>query len=474
MTTTFGLKSDDVAQALVLQPDGRILAVGYRASGGDDSEFALARYNADGTLDASFGTGGKVTTALGFADAGVLDPEGRIVAAGSMLVSRPDFDFAVARYAANGALDPSFGSGGKVMTSFGSTTDLAEAVALQADGKIVAAGTSGVSELRNNAFALVRYSPDGTLDQGFGSGGKVTTKFSSPGYDAASALAIQPDGKIVVAGSNFVASREGPSDFALARYNPDGTLDASFGAGGKVTTTFGTGGDFGNALVLQPDGKIVVVGYTYVGGVAGQSYFALARYRADGTLDPGFGFAGKVTTDFGPGGASAWAAALQPDGKIVAAGTGPGGAFALARYGTNGALDTSFGTGGTVTTAVGMEDEAQVGAVAVGSQGKVIAAGWSSTCTYQDFALTRYLPNGSLDTSFGYTDKRCIVPNLKGKRLETAKATIKQRNCQVGAIGKAFSRTVRKGYVIDQFPRAGTPCKPGQKVVLSVSRGKRR
>jgi uncharacterized delta-60 repeat protein len=270
-----------------------------------------------------------------------------------------------------------------------------------------------------------------------------------------------------------VATREGASDFALARYNADGTLDASFGAGGKVTTTFGSGSDFANAAVLQPDGKLVVVGYTYVGGVAGQSYFALARYRTDGSLDSSFGSGGRVTTDFGPGGGTAWAAALQPDGKILAAGTGPGGTFALVRYNPNGTLDPSFGTGGTLTTAVGLRDEGSANALALGPGGDVVAGAWSSTCTYQDFELTRYLPSGSPDASFGSTDKRCIVPNVKGKKLEAAKATIKRRDCELGPIGKAFSRTVKKGNVIGQFPRAGTACMPGQKVVLSVSKGKR-
>jgi len=416
--------------------------------------------------------GGKVRTAFGFATAGVLQPDGRIVAAGSILVNRPDFDFALARYDAEGVLDAGFGSGGKVTTTFGSTADLAQGVALQPDGRIVVAGSSGYPQQRDEAFALARYNVDGSLDLGFGTGGKVTTKFSSPGDDSARALVLQPDGKIVLIGSDFVATREGASDFALARYDIDGSLDRTFGTGGKVTTTFGSGSDLANAAVLQPDGKLVVAGYTYVGGVAGQSYFALARYRTDGTLDPSFGSGGRVTTDFGPGGGSAWAAALQPDGKILAAGTGPGGTFALARYRTDGTLDPSFGTGGTVTTPVGLRDEGFANALALGPAGLVVAGGWSSSCTYQDFELARYMPDGSLDASFGSTDKRCLVPNVKGKKLEAAKATIRGRDCALGPVGKAFSRTVKKGYVIGQFPRAGTPCLPGQKIVLSVSKGK--
>ena len=301
VTTTFGPKSDDVAQALVLQRDGKIVVVGYRSPGGEDSEFALARYRPNGTLDSSFGTGGKVTTAFGFANAAALEPDGRIVAVGGILVNRPDFDFALARYTASGALDSSFGSGGKVTTTFGPTADLAQALALQPDGRIVVAGSSGFPQQRDDAFALARYDANGTLDSGFGAGGRVTTRFTTPGDDTARAVFLQPDGKIVAVGSNFVAAREGSSDFALARYDARGVLDRSFGSGGKVTTSFGTGSDFANAGVLQPDGKLVAAGYTYVGGVAGRSYFALARYGVDGALDESFGSARPCHDRLRPG-----------------------------------------------------------------------------------------------------------------------------------------------------------------------------
>jgi uncharacterized delta-60 repeat protein len=471
VTTTFGLESDDVAQGLLLQSDGRIVAVGYRAGDGDSSEFALARYNANGALDPSFGTGGKVTTDFGFANAGALQPDGRIVAAGSNLVSRPDFDFALARYNSNGTLDASFGADGKVTTTFGPTTDYVEALALQPDGRIVVAGSSRSPEQRNGVFALARYSADGKLDPSFGTGGKVMTSFGSARDDSAEALALEPDGKIVAAGSDFLGA-ERRSVFGVARYTSDGSLDPSFGSGGMVTTSFGATSDIANAIVLQPDGKIVVAGYSFLLSV-GPSAFALARYTADGTLDPSFGAGGKVTTDFGPGGSTAWAVALQPDGKIVAAGTAGPGTFALARYNPDGSLDQSFGSGGKLTTAVASE-EALAHALAVQGEGKIVAAGWSVTCTYQDFTVARYTLNGSPDPTFGSSQIRCVVPNVRGKELKAAKAAITRRDCSVGPISKAFSRTVKKGRVIDQYPRAGTQCSPGRKVVLLVSKGKRR
>ncbi len=198
-----------------------------------------------------------------------------------------------------GALDPSFGSGGIVVTDFnGSIDDAAFAVAVQPDGKILAAGYVFSSAATNYDFALARYLPDGSLDPSFGTNGQVATDFHGS-TDVARAIALQPDGKIVVAGRAL--RLDGPFfDFALARYNTDGSLDASFGVGGKITTDFdGNGGaDLAFALALQPDGKIVAAGSTSNIGVSG---FALARYNADGSLDAGFGTAGKVATRFAGG-----------------------------------------------------------------------------------------------------------------------------------------------------------------------------
>src|SRR5262249_51395919 len=176
-------------------------------------------------------------------------------------------------------------------------------------------------------FAVARYNADGTLDTTFSFDGKVTTDFG--GDDRAFSVAIQADGKIVVAGASLTNPGD---DFALARYNPDGSLDAGFGTGGKVTTAFGSGLDHANACTIQADGKIVAVG-------ADGGDFALARYNSDGSLDGTFGTGGKVTTDFGGQLEEAFGVAMQADGKIVAAGAAAGG-FALARYYPDGHLDS--------------------------------------------------------------------------------------------------------------------------------------
>src|SRR5262249_31918578 len=210
----------------------------------------------------------------------------------------------------------SFGSGGIVTTDFFGRLDRAFAVAVQADGKILAAGIAAKPGEQRN-FALARYNSDGSLDPGFGSNGRVTTDFYGL-LDNAYALAIQPDGKIVAAGSATIPGSN-TNEFALARYDADGTLDSTFGNGGKVATAVLALNDPALALALQSDGKIVAGGFALI---AGLNYdFALVRYSGvDGTPDPGFGTGGVVLTDFAGGDDEIKALAIQSDGKIIAGG----------------------------------------------------------------------------------------------------------------------------------------------------------
>jgi uncharacterized delta-60 repeat protein len=330
----------DAASAVAIQTDGKVVAAGGTAPGGFCCQFALMRLNSDGSLDATFGNGGTVTTPFGgisTASALAIQADGKIVAAGSK------FDpfgsgFALARYNSDGSLDSTFDGDGKVVTGFSGASDRAAAVSIQADGKIVAAGAGGPA----NDFVLARYQPDGSLDPTFGSGGKVSTDFG--GFDAANAATLQPDGKIVAAGIGGFFSR-----FALARYESDGSLDAGFGSGGKVTTSFaGENIESANGVAIQQNDKIVAAGRAFI---QFDSSFALARYNADGSLDSTFGSGGKITTDFGnPADVGvlcpparkdcsediAAAVAIQPDGNIVAVGGGgaciPPCLWTLARY----------------------------------------------------------------------------------------------------------------------------------------------
>jgi uncharacterized delta-60 repeat protein len=302
-----------IAEGVAVQTDGRIVAAGRANAGGGNMDFALVRYDADGSLDPSFGSGGKVTTGLSSpqdeARAVVIQPDGKIVVAGATWVGYQGEAIALARYDPDGTLDGTFGAGGIVTTSIRNHRASALGLALQSDGKLVAAGTTNdISEA--SVFALVRYDSDGSLDAGFGTGGKVTEPCCGSAFD----VAATPDGKLLVVGTGAV----------LARYDPDGTLDASFAGGGLVTLPLAA-----RTLALQPDRKVVAAGLVHHPPLAHWD-FALARYRADGSPDAAFGNAGTVVTQIGNQ-SDINALVVQPDGKLVAAGNTDDG-LALARY----------------------------------------------------------------------------------------------------------------------------------------------
>jgi uncharacterized delta-60 repeat protein len=439
-TSFFGVF--DRAWAAAVQTDGKIVAAGD-AVDSSIRDFALARYNTDGSLDPTFGVGGEVTTSFfgsnDEARAVAIQGDGKIVVAGWALNASTDWDFALARYKTDGSLDSTFGTGGKVTTDFFGFADFANAVAIQGDSKIVVAGDAAHSftSPTNYDFALARYNADGTLDSTFGSGGKVTTEFSG-NDDSAQGLAIQGDGKIVAAGFAVVTAPVG--DFALARYNPDGTLDTAFGTGGKVTTDFRGGSDAAHGVAIQGDGKIVAAGVNAIGN----GDFALARYNADGTLDGTFGTGGRVSTGFLGDRDSATAVAIQGDGKIVAVGSANGTdyEFALARYNPDGTLDGTFGSGGKVTTDFFGGDDFANGA-AIQADGDITAAGYAPTGSSTEFALARYQGAGLAITSVspaavgqGGTAKLKIV----GSRFQTG-ATASVSGTGVSVVSTTFVET---------------------------------
>ncbi|WP_329570964.1 calcium-binding protein [Streptomyces sp. NBC_01361] len=249
--TDFGAGGPQEAFAVTVQANGAIVAVGESGA-----NVALARYNPDGSLDTGFDGDGKVTTGFAGGSASAYDvamqSDGRIVVTGRAGYNFPAnaSDFALARYNSDGSLDTGFSGDGKVTTPF-ADADVAAGVKVQTDGKIVVAGTSDFD------FALARYNPDGSLDTGFSGDGKVATSFGAGTLDGSSDLALQSDGKIVAAGIS-------QADFAVARYNADGSLDGGFGTGGKVTTDVSTFGyfDTASAVAVQSDGKIVASGNT--------------------------------------------------------------------------------------------------------------------------------------------------------------------------------------------------------------------
>jgi uncharacterized delta-60 repeat protein len=378
---------------VIIQPDGKIVTAGS-AFNGSNYDFALARYDTDGTLDAAFGSGGKVMTDFGGlfdqATAVALQSDKKIVVAGLTDQGQGNAnDLAVARYNTDGSLDTSFGSGGKQVLDLSGDDDVVTAIAIQSDGKILIAGVTGRNGGRD--FLLARLNVDGTLDTtGLAPLGWVRTDFAG-GADVAKSVAIQGDGKIVLAGYSDQGSNATGADFALARYNTDGSPDATFGAGGKMTSDFGSSDDYIEAISIQPnDGKLVVAGHSSVGPTAD---FAFARYNTDGRLDATFGSGGRFTADMAGDQDYAYALALQTDGKIVAAGYSAGGNsdFAVMRLTAAGALDAQFGSGGkTKIDFSGGDDEAD--SVAVQADGKIIIAGWAATATGDDFAVARLTP----------------------------------------------------------------------------------
>ena len=321
VTTDLGPGMQDEGQAVALQADGKIVAAGF-AGVGADGDFALVRYNADGSLDSSFGSGGIVTTDFfGASDAAhdvVIQPDGKIIAVGYTRDSNST-DFALARYQGDGSLDTTFGSGGLVTSAFAEDTIGVSAVVLQPDGKIIVCG--GVfNDDTIVDFALARYHSNGSLDTTFGTGGLVTAHLTNK--DAFNDVALLPDGRIIAAGTSQIDGVTG-FDFVLARYHDDGALDTSFGSGGFVITDFAGRTDWVNSVVIQDDGKIVAAGRVDLA----DPDFGLARYNSDGTLDTTFSEDGLVTTDFSNGTNEVYALALQNDGRIVAVGRGGGSQF---------------------------------------------------------------------------------------------------------------------------------------------------
>jgi eukaryotic-like serine/threonine-protein kinase len=335
VVTTRLVKGDQHANCVAVQPDGKILVAGYVGDSGN-RKLALLRYQSNGKRDETFGRDGAVTEFWdedGTADALAVQPDGKIVVAGSGLKGGIRF-FALVRYTTAGELDHAFGDRGKRTSVFvpGQDWGGATSVAVQGDGKIVVTGPAH-DKVLGYVFFLARYTSTGDLDTDFGTGGNTRAMVSGPPYSY-SKVALQPDGKIVVAGSDH----QGDYMFSLARFTAAGRPDSTFGKGGKHSTKVGERNNFLRALALQADGGIVLAGSAQIGSI---EHFALARFTSDGNLDPHFGMGGKVTTDFG-GKSNAYALLVQPDGKIVVVGeiySGDRPALALARYRSDGGLD---------------------------------------------------------------------------------------------------------------------------------------
>jgi uncharacterized delta-60 repeat protein len=299
-----------------------------------------------------------------------------------------------------GDLDPSFGRGGKLRTSLSRGSDSATRIAVQDDGKIVTVGTGDRGDERD--LLLARFLPDGALDRAFGDRGRVFFGFKRKTERGAS-IALQEDGCIVVAAQ--VEKGDNTARMLLTRFTSDGRYDPSFGQEGRVTTAFDDLYLSPRAVLVTTSGAIVVGGEGFVGGLegSGERVWILARYRSNGRLDRDFGNNGRVVLPLGNG---LEALAEQPDGKIVAGGAvGPGQVdFAVARLLADGSLDASFGDAGVARTSFGAQND-YVHAVAVDALGRIVAAGRTWSTFSPNVALARYLPNGAPDPEFGIDGK---------------------------------------------------------------------
>ena len=440
-----------IALAVTLVSAGiLIITIAARAGQPDHMDYVY--------LDPSFGSDGKVVTQVNgseqnYANALVLQPDGKPVVAGYNLSTEAGENIALARYNPDGSLDESFGSGGVVSTDFMGGDDRANALAFQTDGKLV---TAGCAQDGFQKMALFRYNPDGSLDKSWGGStpwdgdGKVTTFFYDNYPSCANAVAIQPDGKIVAAG---YTESENEDEMAIARFNPDGSLDTAFNGSGIY---FSTSAYKAQGIVIQQDGKIVIVdgtepivvrlkpegvlddtfgkkgvfkadtwfwpyniaiqpdGKLLIIGTAGWGGFWIERINPDGSVDESFGKAGSTTTKIGPpvGFDTPFALTVLPDQKIVVAGSSdtqplgwpwqPPRVFAVVRYNPDGSLDTGFNGDGYVLTQFNVDSgntDNIARSVVVQPDGKLVVAGYADLAgpdgnTIYQFALARYANQG--------------------------------------------------------------------------------
>ena len=393
----------DQAFASVLQGDGKLIVVG-RAFDAASGDFAVVRYNPDGSLDPTFGSAGTLTLdfngALDEARGVLVQPGGGIVVVGSAFnpsTNRPEF--ALARFDSSGNLDASFGSAGKLSLSLTGNIDSAYAVAMQPNGSLLVAGEAA------NGFALTRFDSNGNLDLSYGQGDGIAVVPGFGGVAAGLKVVVQPDGKAVVVGIGYVNTTNN-YDVVVARFTADGVLDPSFSGDGFLTLDLSGGfNEDATSVILQPDGQIVVSAGP--GNSSNGFDFLLLRFNPDGTPDLSFGGGdGIASVDFAPFGQGK-SVVQQGDGKFIVSGT-VGANFAMSRFTSNGILDTSFGSAGLVMTdlAAGSNDDAT--SMLLLPDGRILLTGTSNG----DFALVRYNADGSLDASTANLQEDANSPSL--------------------------------------------------------------
>ncbi|MES2543564.1 MAG: T9SS type A sorting domain-containing protein [Bacteroidota bacterium] len=353
-------------KSVVVASDGKILVAGYTGIS-PNRDFAVFRFNTDGTLDTTFDTDGIVTTAIGtgndLANTMIIQSDNKILVAGQAIIAG-NYDFALVRYNVDGSLDTAFGGTGKVTTPIGTNVDIIKAIDLQTDGKIVVSGHSVNSTI--NYIAVARYDTNGILDPGFDSDGKSIFIAGT-----STALKVLSDGKILI---NSTVN----TDYSVTRLNTDGSLDITFGSNGY--TTHSIGADASNYLIVKTDDSIII-------GGTSDNRITIIQFSANGNLinsfqSPEIGFENRFIETM----------AIQNDGKIVVA--GESGSILLARYNVDGTFDASFGTNGLTTTNISTPSGNGITRLVLQNDGKIVIAKYGGY-------VARYTSNGVLDPTFG-------------------------------------------------------------------------
>lgn len=410
---TISFTNDNAAaKAVVVQPDHKTIAAGSARQDGQN-DFALSRFNADGTPDTGFNTTGKLLLDFfGLDDlctAVALQSDGKIIAAGYTFTGE-GFEFAMARFHANGSPDLDFGIDGRVTAQAG-VTGFCQAVAVQPDGKILLAGYALSPDSLNNEFVVLRFHPDGWPDTDFGTDGKAVHGLEGSAL-VANSMTLQPDHKIILAGqrANDATLRW---ESAVMRLNADGSRDADFGNNGLVLTATPLLDNNLKAVVLQPDGKIVVAGYA--GSGPSSNRFMLTRYLADGAPDAGFADNGMLLSAIGANNNYAQGLAITAS-RIIAGGTlsqDGQSFFAVAAYHFDGSRDLSFGANGTATAASGQFDS--MAGLSLAPDGKIACAGATVINNISHFALARFQAASTLGTEKNTFGKEfSVYPNPIG------------------------------------------------------------
>jgi uncharacterized delta-60 repeat protein len=399
----------DAGYAVAVQKDGKIVVAGGASTGFFPAKMGLVRYERDGSLDVSFGSGGKVVLPVVSSsdsfDAVVVQEDGKVVLAGHTQGTNA-WDFITVRLNADGSLDTSFGGTGMVQTDVQSTRDVAHSVAVQPDGCVVVVGQSGIrtgDEVFND-LTIVRYLPNGSLDPAFNGTGKVIEDLNRD--EPYFRVALEPGGKILVT--------EGGGTFAVQRYFANGMLDASFGNAGRVGAF---GGEYSNSeSIALHGGKIVVAGAAYGPMDGAFLSFALARYHENGSLDLSFNGTGKVLTSFGPAPHWVFGMVVQRNGKIVVLGR-YGGDIVLVRYNVDGSLDGSF-NGPRVVGSISQIYDLGAG-LALQGDGKIVVTTGTSSDISSDFFVSRREGDSPVEARILAT-AGTVAGNLVGAELSDA------------------------------------------------------